>query len=172
LNNYSSLCVPIPEPHASRIVDYAKGLISDDDLRKLEFHPHVTIRYGIDTNKAENVVKALGSFIPVRVMFGKTSAFMTDNDQECDILKIDVFGASLERLRKKVEDNLETIPHPWKAYNPHLTLAYIDMGSSLMYMGNNPVIGEKIVVDKLLFIPAFGGKKKYITTEGKVEDYA
>lgn len=171
MNKYSSLHVEIPEPQSERIVKYAKGLIEDDHLLELELEPHVTIKYGIETNRVEEVAAALGEFKPIRLMFGKTSVFMANDYNKHDVLKIDMFVMSLNRLRQRVVDNLDTAPHKWPEYSPHLTLAVLDTNCGLWYVGNNPVIGEKVVVDNVVFSPVYG-KRKLIYTDGRIEEYA
>jgi 2'-5' RNA ligase len=170
LNNYSSLQVEIPEPYRERILNYAKGLIDDDDLVELERNPHITIKWGIETNRVEKVAEALTPFIPIRVMFGKTSFFPADDtNNKHDVLKIDVFGESLTRLRRKIESNVETVPDN-KAFVPHITLGWVDRGVGLIYVGNNPIIGKKTVVDKVIFSPAYGDKS-VISADGTVWKY-
>jgi hypothetical protein len=96
--------------------------------------------------------------------------FLADETNQRDVLKIDMFSMSAGKLRQKVIDNLETVPDEWD-YSAHLTLGFLDRNCGLWYVGNNPVIGEKVVVDRLVFSPAYG-EKKYIYTNGKVGNYA
>jgi 2'-5' RNA ligase len=132
--------------------------------------PHVTIKYGIETNDVEEVAAALGKFIPIRLMFGATKMFMASDINPTDVVMIQMFGMSLLRLRRKIESVLVT--HDNKPYYyPHLTLAFVNEHASIAYVGNNPFIGEKVVVDRVVFNPV-NGQKKIITTNGEILDYA
>lgn len=136
----------------------------------MERIPHVTIKWGIDTNDVMAIAKSLGTFIPIRIMFGATKMFMADDNRPTDVVKIDVFGMSLNKLRKRIEDNLETFC-TYKYYNPHCTLAYVHEYCAMQYVGTNPVVGEKVIVDRVVFAPAYG-EKKVITCGGEILDYA
>lgn len=169
-NVYSTLSVELPEPFRGRILEFANGLIDEDCVVHMEKIPHITIKWGIDTIDVNKVAEILGKFIPIRIMFGATKMFMADDHRPTDVVKIDVFGMSLKRIREKIEKGLETYC-TYKYYNPHCTLAYVDEHAAMQYVGSNPVIGEKVVVDRVVFSPAYG-EKKYITCDGEILDYA
>lgn len=165
---YNSLYAKIPDELAQEIVAYSDKLIDIYDLKELETNPHVTVKYGIHTNDVEEVAKALGRFIPIRIMFGKTSFFTASEVMPYDVIKIDIFSQTLKRLNKKVTENLKvTNTHP--IYVPHLTLAYVEAGSSLTYLGFSPFIGMKVVVEELIFSRT-DGKQYIITKDGDINE--
>lgn len=161
--------VEVPEPFRTQVLEYAKDTIDKEDIVKIEDEPHVTIKYGIETNRVEEVAKAIGKFIPIRVMFGATKMFMASSANPTDVLKIDVFGMSLKKLRKRIEDNIDT-NDVWRTYYPHVTLAYLKEYAAMQYIGSNPLIEGKFVTDKVVFSPAYGDKK-IITCDGTILNY-
>lgn len=134
---------------------YTQDIINTKYLVKAEEDPHITIKYGIETTDVEEVKKALGNFIPIRVMFGATKMFMASDTRPTDVVFIETFGESMRRLRQRVEKNLKT-EEPFIYYSPHMTLAFVNEHSAMQYVGSNPLIGRKFVAEELVFVPAEG----------------
>jgi len=153
---YGTVMLVPPQDIREQIIEYSKNTIIDG-LIEIENKPHVTILHGILTNDINEVKAALGEFHPIRVMFGKTNMWMASDDCDYDIVKIDVYGVYLNRLRKQLMQSLEN-EQTHSTYWPHLTLAAVKSGFGIDFIGNNPWIGQKIVVDELLFSPAEGEK--------------
>ena len=169
---YSYVYVEIPEPFRSGILTYANELIEKDQLTEqgLETDPHVTIKYGIKTNDVGEVAKALGKFNPIRLMFGITSVFIADDIHDYDVVKIDIFGLTLSKLRKSITDNLNTVDQ-YKLFYPHITLGFVEPKTAIKYIGTNPVMGEKVVVDSVVF-SNMDKVKWRIKNDGSIIDYA
>jgi 2'-5' RNA ligase len=158
--------VPIPDPIKSEITKFTQETINTNDIIEIEDKPHVTIKYGLTTENPEEVAAVICEFNPIRIMFGATKMFMADSIRNTDVVKIDVFGMSLNKIREQIEKNLETID-VYKTFQPHTTLAYVKKYSAIDYVGDNPVIGKKCVVDHVIFSDK--NKKNYkISNTGEI----
>jgi 2'-5' RNA ligase len=153
---YGVVYLSPPQPLKDEIVEYSNNLLTDGRI-EAEKNPHITILYGIKTNDVREVTAALGEFHPIRVMFGKTSMFMADDINRFDIVKIDVFGLYLARLRKRLMERLDN-KQTYSEYFPHITLGAVKANYAIDYVGNNPFIGAKFVGTELIFSPAEGEK--------------
>ncbi len=162
----SVVYVEVPQELSKTLKNFAKTEIYPKDVLEYEEDLHVTLLHGLHTNDVEVVKDAICEFIPIRVMFGKTSMFMADSYRPSDVVKIDVFGMSLKRLRGV----LETLPFytQYKIFTPHVTLAYVEPYTAIQYIGNNPVIGTKFVSDYVVFKSGIGKYKIYC--DGKIEE--
>lgn len=152
---HSTVMLIPPKDIVDEIVEYNTKLFTDG-LIEIETRPHITILHGLLTNDVNEVSKVLTPFHPIRVMFGKNNMFMADNYMDFDIVRIDVFGEYLTRLRRRLLtlENKQT----YMSYVPHITLAAVRANYAIDYVGQNPFIGRKFVVDELLFSPAEGEK--------------
>jgi hypothetical protein len=163
---YSTVLIELPEPYNQRILDFTDALIDKDVIVEPCKVPHITVKWGIQTSDVEEVAKAIGTFIPIRIMFGTVRLFMADRFRDTDVVKIDVFSMTAKKLHYKIKDNLDTMC-TYSNYSPHVTLAAIKPKTGMVYVGGSPVVGEKIVVDKLMFRPS-NGEPSYIHTDGTI----
>ena len=136
---------------ASRIPDEALA----EDGREDE--PHITVKYGLHDESADNVVAAVKGFEPVSVKLGKASIFPANESQaqrggsQYDVVKIDVDSEQLRTLNKLIEDSCEcTNTHP--TYQPHITIAYVKpgLGDGIAAMMDD-LEGTELVFDRLTF---------------------
>ncbi len=133
--------------------------IKDADLAEdgREENVHVTIKYGLHTDDAEEVQQIVSGFGPVVIKLGKSSLFPAKEagDQrggaDYDVVKIDVVDSpDLVRLNQLISDSLEcTDTHP--NYKPHVTLAYVKPGLGRKYVGNSDVAGMQVNCSELVF---------------------
>jgi 2'-5' RNA ligase len=117
----------IPEPLATKILTYG-SLISPEDLyddgsgeQGLENNPHITIKYGLHTDKVEDVKSVIGSEPAIVAKLGKMSCFLNDN---YIVLKLEVSSPDLFRLNSLICKNLE-YTDTFPTYVPHCTIAYL-----------------------------------------------
>lgn len=122
-----------------------KGMLSDDG--GWEDEPHVTVKFGIHSNKVGDLREALKGFGKFEVKLGKTSRFRS---KDKDVLKIAVTGQRLHDLHKLVGETTEcTDTYP--TYKPHLTIAYMQPGTARGYVGLDDFEGEKVTVSEIVF---------------------
>ena len=124
--------------------------IKIDDLAEdgQELEPHVTVKYGLFTNDAEDVRKIVQGNEPIAIQFGKASFF------ECakyDVVKVEVESEGLRELNKLISDALpHHDTHP--SYIPHATIAYVKSGLGAKYAAVlNDMEGKTAVFDQLVF---------------------
>lgn len=151
-HEYSSTQFNLPEDIAGKMLALAEK-ISDDDLAEggREDEPHVTVKYGLHTVKADDVERVVKDFGPVKIKLGKTSFFPAKDDGE-DVVKIDVESEGLRRLNKLISEKLDcTDTHP--EYVPHVTLAYVKAGKGEKYVSEKSLDVELTLTEMLFSSP-------------------
>jgi 2'-5' RNA ligase len=124
--------------------------IDHDDLAGdgRELNPHITIKYGLHTNDADDVRAVVEGEPPVAVTFGKTSVFA---GAEHDVVKIEIESEALRRLNAHIASSLactDTFPD----YQPHCTVAYVKPGMGERYAAAlNDLQGKVAIFDRLVF---------------------
>lgn len=121
-----------------------------DDLAEdgREDNPHITVKYGLHTDDADEVRRAVEGQPPVAVQFGPVSFF---SSAEHDVIKIDIESSGLHALNSAISGALactDTYPD----YKPHLTVAYVKPGLGPHYAERlNDLQGKVAVFDRLIF---------------------
>jgi 2'-5' RNA ligase len=151
--DYGTVQIDLPHPIATHIRNFG-GLIPDSDLAKdgREDNPHVTIKYGLKTDDPKAVRAVFADEPPIKMQFGKTSLFNTD---EHDVVKVAVYSQALHRLNKSVSDAVEhddTFP----TYKPHATIAYVKPGEGKKYTKKAFLKGQKAEANYVTFISSKG----------------
>lgn len=154
-HKFSSTQFNLP-PWLARQVLALGRTIADKDLAEegREETPHITVKYGLHTQDADDVEGVLYGFAPTTVGLGEVSIFETE---EADVVKIDVMGMGLHRLNDLLSSELEcTDTHP--EYRPHITLAYVKPGMGKRYAGHSHLTGLSVTLDKVTFSDKEGNK--------------
>lgn len=126
--------------------------IADEDLAVdgREETPHITVKYGLHTNDAEDVRFVVDGFGVVVVRLGSVSIFPASESGKDDVVKVDVDGDDLRKLNALVASSLETTDaHP--KYQPHITLAYVKPGTGKKYIGKSGLEGQQVSFSRLVF---------------------
>lgn len=157
-HSFSSTQFDLPSELAFEVRQLGEQIPSDDlaeDGREL--NPHVTIKYGLHTNDAEDVRAAVNGESPVAIQLGKCSVFeVSDKDSQrggakFDVVKIEVESKALHQLNKRISEALpctDTFPE----YKPHITIAYVKPGLGKVYAEKlNSLQGRVAVFDRLTF---------------------
>lgn len=156
--DYSSTQLEIPKEFAQDILNFVlsipeKELYTERKEGELvygrEMHPHITIKYGLETNDGEEVKELVKDTKPFGIVLGKLSIFSKD-DKPYDVVKVDIEGA--EEL-KKLNKLLSTLPNKDEnpEYIPHLTIAYVKKGEGDKYIGREDLKGIEIKFDSFMF---------------------
>jgi 2'-5' RNA ligase len=162
-HKFSSTQVDLPEKESKEVRSLASKLIPEsevytdpsDDSYGYEEKPHVTVKYGLHTENAADVRRALANESPVEVKLGKVSIFPAKGDAGYDVVKVDVESPALHALNKKISESLKvTDTHP--EYKPHVTLAYVKKGQGQKYVGNNSLEGKTLKFDSITFSSSNG----------------
>lgn len=157
-HDHSSTQLQLPPLVAGR-VRQAAAAIDEADLAEdgREADPHITVKYGLDTDDAARVAEVLADQPPIEVSLGKTSLFEND---DADVVKVDVDSPALHALNKKIADAIEhTDTHP--DYKPHVTLAYVKPGAGKKYAGDAALAGQTVTLDRLVFSDRDGKKTEF-----------
>ena len=137
---------------AKEIQKWGKNNIPDDELNikegGKEEDTHITLFYGICTDNGELVKNVLSNEKPISATLDKIGCFV--NNDGFDVVIIKVNSPDLERLNKKIADELNVkITH--NKYKPHCTIAYVKKGNARKYAGNTIFQGKKIVFKEAVF---------------------
>ena len=149
VHSYSSTQFNLPPELASRVRQMAERIHRDDLADDgVEFEPHITVKYGLHTNDADEVRRTVSDKPPVAITFGSTSIFQSD---EHDVVKVDIQSDGLKELNRWLSDKLpHTDTHP--GYKPHLTIAYVKPGlGDRIAETLNDLMGAVAIFDRLTF---------------------
>jgi 2'-5' RNA ligase len=151
-HEFSSTQLDVPTAEKKILIDFGKSFIADEDLATdgREDKPHITIKYGLHTNNADDLKELLADIAPFEVVLGKTFIFKGKGDIDYDVVNIAVESPELRAVNKLISDNMEvTDSHP--KYVPHLCIAYVLKGKGADYIGDETFDGQKILFDKITF---------------------
>jgi len=162
--DYSSVQINLLEDLSKKIITWGKENIPDKELYDpeddpkygRENKPHVTILYGLHTNKFDDVKKYLDDKSPVTLKLGKTG-FFEPEDEPYDVIYVEVLSDDMQKLNKILRDNLE-YTNDFPEYHPHTTIAYVKKGNGKKYK-NKTVVPDLTTVDSYIFSPAEGKQK-------------
>jgi len=136
------------------LVDLQPTDYGDDSITGRVLNPHVTVKYGLHTEDADEVRTVVQSQAPVAIQIGRCSFFESrnkDGKPDYDVVKLEVESSGLRKLNKYISDNLEctdTFPD----YKPHITIAYVKPGLGPYYSNKlNSLYGEAAVFNRLVF---------------------
>jgi len=111
---------------------------------------HITVKYGLHTDNADEVAKIVRGFGPVTVKLGKTSIFPANEKKSYDVVKVAVTGSDIHRLNKLISASTECTD-TWPDFKPHLTIAYVMPGFGKKYAGLDTFEGMELTFDSLQF---------------------
>ncbi len=127
-HKYSTTHVKFDAITAALIISIGRQIAPDIALRGegREFDPHITVKYGIETDGPGAVFEALQGEPPIKAKLGRVSLFEpSESSGGAAVLKVDVISTDLERINEKIMRLVPCVTkHP--IYIPHMTLAYVD----------------------------------------------
>lgn len=129
-HSYSSTQINL-EDHERDLALTLANQIDDADLTEKgrEDIPHITIRYGLETNDAGQVRQLVETFGPIKFKLGDVDYFQGD---EHDVVIIRVESDDLHRMNELLGQLPNVQTHP--TYQPHVTLAYVKPGMGQKYV--------------------------------------
>lgn len=148
-HKFSSTQINIPSPLREQIISLGTLLIADSDLTEdgRETIPHVTIKYGIETNKAALVAELVKGYGVISVTFGKTQAF---SSAEFDVVYVSAESSDLVKLNALISSTLK-VTDTHSGYIPHATLACVKTGMGADYVGDSTLEDQCFFVSSLTF---------------------
>lgn len=170
-HSYSNTDITVPKAVADKMLDLGKSIPDselyidkDDPSYGRETRPHVTVRYGLDTDNPADLQK-LSEMPPIKVRMGDVSIFETD---KYDVVKVDVDGPELRAANKMVGELVSVPGETHKDYKPHATIAYVKKGEGKKYVGNKALSGQTFEIDEINLVDR-DGKEHKIKLAGKPE---
>jgi len=131
-----------------------RDLIDPDDLYEekgndhygLETEPHITVKWGLYTDDADEVRETIDCCKAGEVELGETSLF---EKEDYDVLKITCESKGLSKMNKQLGSLENDDSHP--KYNAHITLAYLLPGKGPKYAGRTEFVGKSFKYNEVIF---------------------
>ncbi len=153
--SYSCVLFKLPSIEADKVLKWSKKNIPDDclyfdeeDDYGREDEIHVTVLYGLHTDKPDEVKSIVSEIKPSNIYFREVSKF---ESEKYDVIKITVEGAVLQKMNKALKELPHTSNFP--VYKPHCTLAYVKKGSCDHLLGKPMFDGWPLKVHSVVFSP-------------------
>lgn len=162
----SSVHINLPKGLGNEIIEWGKEHIDDKDLFRdpndvsfgREDEMHVTILYGLHSESPKQTKRLLKKEPPIDVKLGKIDLFT--GPVLFDVVIIAVESTDLERLNKKMRDNV-TFSNRYKSYVPHVTIAYVKKGRGWFYKGNGKFEDREFSTNEVVFSSKDGLRESF-----------
>jgi hypothetical protein len=140
--SHASTQVDLGQDIATEVLDWSNTNIPDDILHNDEENSmgredeiHVTLLYGIDVDDPSEVQKLIPPEINmINIRLGLITAFLDNPDY--DVLKIDVESPEMMKLHYMLGEKIPN-SNSFPTYTPHLTLAYLNKGEAMKFIGDD-----------------------------------
>ncbi len=147
------IAVRLPKDDASKIQKWGKDNVPDEILYNedgfgRETDTHITVVYGVCTDKVKIVKALLKDQKPIKATLRDIGFFKSPDKHEPLIIKVK--SKDLEDLHKKIKDHLH-IETTFNDYKAHCTIAYLKKGKAMKYAGDKTFSGKKIIFNKIVF---------------------
>ena len=151
---------------AADAIKLAQARISESDLmpqdngKSIEDEPHVTVRYGIQSENTVGIKKYLESLSPFEATLGKTDKFPpSEHSDGAAVIVAPIESPDLHRINQEIEQHGDFTEPSFKEYKPHATIAYVKPEKADRYVGMDVTHGKKFTVDKVAIMDRNGGKE-------------
>ena len=129
VHKFSSTQANLPKEQAQKVLEVGKRIVADEDVYTdpedpsfgREGTPHITVKYGLHTENADEVRRILAKEKPFTAKLGDITIFPGGENTPYDVVKADVDSPELHRLNKLIADNTE-VTDTFPEYKPHVTL--------------------------------------------------
>jgi N12 class adenine-specific DNA methylase/2'-5' RNA ligase len=183
LHKNASTQINLPEEAAAKVLQVGKHVIPDSDLAQVEGsdssaakgregEPHITVKYGVDEDKADKLREALANHLPFEATLGKIKTFPpTENSDGAAVVHAEVKSPELGKLHKVIHEAAGNKEDDFE-YKPHVTLAYVKPEVAHKYHGRGDLEGTKIPVDSITLSQRDGKQVDIPLGERKIEQEA
>ena len=158
---FASTQLPVQAEFSGSVQAVARGLIDPQDIypeKGLETDPHITLKYGLHTDAAQDVAPLLAGAGPIEARVEGIEVFEGVEDGRADAIVLRVESPKLRELNRRVSDALETTD-TYPEYKPHITLGYVKAGQGRKYAGAwTPLDGLTITLSQVDFSARSGVK--------------
>lgn len=116
----------------------------------LETEPHVTVRYGIQSDDIEGIKKYLAQQAPFEATLGPTAAFPASEHSDGLVpIVAPVEAPQLHAIEKEIEQHGDFKERSFPEYKPHATLGYVKPEAADKYTGMRDTEGAKFPVNSI-----------------------
>jgi 2'-5' RNA ligase len=168
--SYGALMGILPPSAAAQFRGFA-GMVADADIhpdKPRETEPHVTVKYGLHTEDAEEIQNMLTGAGALELTLGKTTLFYNQDEV---VLKVDVDCPDLCAMNYLLSQKMEHTD-TYEEYKPHITLAYLKPTDTYEIYDRyqaNLFEGEKVHILRLIY-EAPSGKRTEIDLTAKKQE--
>lgn len=158
-HKFSTVQINLPQDVAEMMLAFGSSIPDLElDWQGREGEPHVTVRYGLHTQSADDIRNVFSHYDvaqkPFEMTLGKIGYF---TGEEYDVVYVEIESSILRRLNNILGLNLEnTSTH--QSYTPHATIAFVKTGKGQKYAGLDMLDGLNVTVDHLIFGAADGSR--------------
>lgn len=152
---YACTKIDLPKDLAEEIIAWGKKNILDkylytegDNSKGREDDIHITLLYGIISDKPGQTAKVVGENKPLDIRLGLVNAFK--DKENYDVIKIAVESGDLEKLHYTMRDKIKN-DNTFPTYNPHVTIAYVKKNSMDKLIGDGAFKGKTFKANNVTF---------------------
>ena len=122
--------------------------INSEDIIRIEKEPHVTVLYGF-TKEEEyfNIRRDIETLPIFNIRIGNISVF---DNEDWDVLKFDIISEDLIDIHEFLKENYTN--NVTRPYSAHMTIAYLEKGTSNKYLNlEQSITGTKVEVKNMFY---------------------
>ena len=159
-----------PESEASQALKAMRDDIPDDVLGAggKETDPHITLRYGIQSDDTSELATFLAQQKPFEVILGRLTTFPI-GDYGVPLI-VTAEARELRLLEKEIDKHGDFIDRTFPEYKPHATVAYIkDEKTAKIISGDQRAMGTLFMVEAIEISKKDGTKERIAVGKPAVE---
>ena len=126
---------------------------AEEGMDGYESEPHVTVKYGLESNDVDQMRELIEGFGSISVKFGDVELFKVN--PKFDVLKVAVLSDKLHKLNEIVS-KLPCDGDKFPEYKPHMTLAYVKKDSCDDLVPNDFFSELEDQIDSVIFATTDG----------------
>lgn len=172
--SYGCVMIRLPQLLSDEIRAYAASIPqllrkrTEDMPGGIPDEVHITVKYGILTEDAEDVANVLAGTEPIVIKLGHASVF---HNEDAAVLKLGVESVGLRKLHNRICKNIAHV-NTYRDFHPHVTVAYMVKKEEDPYyyraFFDDSYAGREFEVGQALFSAA-SGSQSIISFDGTVQ---